>query len=133
MIGEVVTETRIGKHPDDGQSVSLYSGRYGPYVKHGKVNATLPKGTDPAEVTLEAGRAVAAPDLVVDRDRPHRVPGLVRRLGRHRGDLLDRRRQVSRERACVRVPGIQSQPADGHVSIVCPGSEHGRLAVPGSR
>jgi len=32
----------LGKHPEDGQSVSLYSGRYGPYVKHGRVNATLP-------------------------------------------------------------------------------------------
>jgi DNA topoisomerase-1 len=32
----------LGKHPDDGQSVSLYDGKYGPYVKHGKVNATLP-------------------------------------------------------------------------------------------
>ena len=32
----------LGKHPGDGQPVALYSGRYGPYVKHGKVNATLP-------------------------------------------------------------------------------------------
>jgi DNA topoisomerase I len=32
----------LGKHPDDGQTVALYSGKYGPYVKHGKVNATLP-------------------------------------------------------------------------------------------
>ena len=28
-------------------------GRYGPYVKYEKVNATLPKGTDPQDVTLE--------------------------------------------------------------------------------
>lgn len=32
----------LGKHPNDGQAVSLYAGRYGPYVKHGKVNATIP-------------------------------------------------------------------------------------------
>lgn len=32
----------LGKHPEDGQTVALYSGRYGPYVKHGKVNATIP-------------------------------------------------------------------------------------------
>jgi DNA topoisomerase-1 len=32
----------LGKHPGDGQTVALYSGRYGPYVKHGKVNATIP-------------------------------------------------------------------------------------------
>jgi DNA topoisomerase-1 len=32
----------LGKHPADGQTVALYSGKYGPYVKHGKVNATIP-------------------------------------------------------------------------------------------
>src|SRR5262249_27409742 len=32
----------LGKHPADNQPVGLYSGRYGAYVKHGKVNATLP-------------------------------------------------------------------------------------------
>jgi DNA topoisomerase-1 len=32
----------LGKHPIDGQTVALYSGKYGPYVKHGKVNATIP-------------------------------------------------------------------------------------------
>ena len=34
----------LGKHPDDGADVALYKGQYGPYVKHGKINATLPKG-----------------------------------------------------------------------------------------
>jgi DNA topoisomerase I len=43
----------LGKHPNDGQPVALYSGRYGPYVKHGKVNATLPDPNAIATVTLE--------------------------------------------------------------------------------
>ena len=43
----------LGKHPDDGQPVALYSGRYGPYVKHGKVNATLPREEMITTVTLE--------------------------------------------------------------------------------
>jgi DNA topoisomerase-1 len=43
----------LGKHPQDGQAVALYSGRYGPYVKHGKVNATLPDKDMVATVTLE--------------------------------------------------------------------------------
>jgi DNA topoisomerase-1 len=33
--------------------VSVRPGRFGPYVNHGKVNATLPKDTDPESVTLE--------------------------------------------------------------------------------
>ncbi len=43
----------LGKHPDDDAPVEIYEGKYGPYVKHGKVNATIPKETDPNEVTLE--------------------------------------------------------------------------------
>ena len=42
----------LGDHPDGG-AVSVKAGRFGPYVSWGKVNATIPKGTDPASVTLE--------------------------------------------------------------------------------
>ena len=48
----------LGKHPQDGQPVALYSGRYGPYVKHGKVNATLPDKDAIATVTLEEAVAL---------------------------------------------------------------------------
>ncbi|MFP4519187.1 MAG: topoisomerase C-terminal repeat-containing protein, partial [Oceanicaulis sp.] len=43
----------LGKHPEDGEPVNVMSGRYGPYVKHGKTNATLPKGLEPDQITLE--------------------------------------------------------------------------------
>jgi DNA topoisomerase-1 len=43
----------LGAHPDDGQPVDVFSGRYGPYVKHGKINATLPQELSPDTVTLE--------------------------------------------------------------------------------
>ncbi|HET7275740.1 MAG TPA: type I DNA topoisomerase [Longimicrobiaceae bacterium] len=43
----------LGPHPADGEPLNIYEGRYGPYIKHGKVNASLPKGTTPDEVTLE--------------------------------------------------------------------------------
>ncbi|HEX7560349.1 MAG TPA: type I DNA topoisomerase [Usitatibacter sp.] len=43
----------LGKHPDDNQPVALYSGRYGAYVKHGKVNATLPDQGAIGTITLE--------------------------------------------------------------------------------
>jgi len=51
----------LGKHPADNQPVALYSGRYGPYVKHGKVNATLPDEGMITTVTLaEAVELLAA-------------------------------------------------------------------------
>jgi DNA topoisomerase-1 len=50
----------LGVHPDDQKPVDVCSGRYGPYVRHGKVNATLPKDTTPEEITLEEGLALLA-------------------------------------------------------------------------
>ncbi|MCU9838383.1 type I DNA topoisomerase [Ruegeria sp. WL0004] len=43
----------LGEHPELGGAVNVLSGRYGPYVKWGKVNATLPKDVEPADVTME--------------------------------------------------------------------------------
>ncbi|OGT03842.1 MAG: DNA topoisomerase I, partial [Gallionellales bacterium RIFCSPLOWO2_02_58_13] len=50
--GNTVLRT-LGEHPDDKAPVEICSGRYGPYARHGKVNATLPKDVSPEEVTLE--------------------------------------------------------------------------------
>ena len=43
----------LGEHPADGGAVNVMDGRYGPYVKWEKVNATIPKETDPQSVTME--------------------------------------------------------------------------------
>ena len=43
----------IGVHPADQEPVNLHDGQYGPYVKHGKVSASIPKGRDPMAVTLD--------------------------------------------------------------------------------
>jgi DNA topoisomerase-1 len=43
----------LGPHPDDGEQVAIYNGPYGHYVKHGKVNASLPEGKTPDDITLE--------------------------------------------------------------------------------
>lgn len=42
----------VGQH-EDGKDIGIYEGKYGAYVKHGKINATLPKGTSIEELTLE--------------------------------------------------------------------------------
>ncbi len=43
----------LGVHPDNGDPMHVLEGRYGPYVKNGKVNATIPKEVAPDTVTVE--------------------------------------------------------------------------------
>ena len=50
----------LGAHPETGEAVQVMAGRYGPYVKSGKINATLPKGTAPEDMTLEAALPLLA-------------------------------------------------------------------------
>jgi hypothetical protein len=50
----------LGKHPKDKQPVELHAGRYGPYVKHGGVNATLPDRDRVDALTLDEAVALLA-------------------------------------------------------------------------
>ena len=51
----------IGKHPADGEPIGVYEGKYGLYVKHGKINATIPKEREIDSLTLdEAVELIAA-------------------------------------------------------------------------
>jgi DNA topoisomerase-1 len=50
----------LGEHPTEGGPVTVRSGRYGPYVNHGKVNATLPRSLKPEDVTAEQAIALIA-------------------------------------------------------------------------
>ena len=49
----------LGEHPDGGE-VQVMPGKYGPYVKWAKVNATLPKGVEPEVLTLEEALVIIA-------------------------------------------------------------------------
>ena len=50
----------LGPHPADGEPVRVMDGRYGPYVKHGKTNATLPKGKSADQITMDEAVALIA-------------------------------------------------------------------------
>ncbi len=43
----------LGTHPETGEPVEIWEGRYGPYVKHGRTNVSLPEGRAPEAITLE--------------------------------------------------------------------------------
>ncbi len=48
----------IGKHPVDEEPINVYDGPYGPYIKHGKVNVSVPEGKKPEEVTVDEAVAL---------------------------------------------------------------------------
>jgi DNA topoisomerase-1 len=52
----------LGPHPQGGAEVRVLDGRYGAYVTDGTTNATIPRGSDPAALTME--RAV---ELLAER------------------------------------------------------------------
>ncbi len=59
----------LGPHPEDGKPVAVYDGRYGPYVKHDKTNASVPKGEEIGSLSLET-----AVDLIAKKKaRPKRA------------------------------------------------------------
>jgi len=43
----------LGEHPESGEQVNIFDGRYGPYVKHKRTNASIPKNTAPETVTMD--------------------------------------------------------------------------------
>ncbi len=43
----------LGTHPTDGEPVNIYDGPYGPYIKHGKTNASVPEGESVEGLTME--------------------------------------------------------------------------------
>jgi DNA topoisomerase-1 len=55
----------LGEDPVSGNTVTVKSGRYGPYVTDGEVNASLRKGDSPEKITIER----AAELLQARRDR----------------------------------------------------------------
>jgi DNA topoisomerase-1 len=62
----------LGEHPTLGGPVTVRSGRYGPYVSHGKLNATLPRDLQPEAVDLE--RAVSLLAAKAEKGTTRKAP-----------------------------------------------------------
>ncbi len=65
----------LGPHPETQAEVRVLSGRYGPYVTDGKLNASIPKGSEPAAVTMEEAVSLLkrrAERVAANRKRPKR-------------------------------------------------------------
>jgi hypothetical protein len=79
----------LGNHPRDRQPIELHAGRYGPYVKHGTTNATLPDRDKVDSLTLDeavalidekAGRSPSrSPRRTVGTRAPRKAPAVTER------------------------------------------------------
>lgn len=56
--GRAAPLKELGAHPESGEAIQIFNGPYGPYIKSGKVNVSLPEGTTPDTVTLEQAVAL---------------------------------------------------------------------------
>lgn len=56
--GRAAPLKELGAHPETGDAIQVFNGPYGPYIKSGKVNASLPEGATPDTVTLEQAVAL---------------------------------------------------------------------------
>jgi DNA topoisomerase-1 len=110
----------LGPHPDGG-AVALYQGRYGPYVSHDGVFASLPKTADPEAFSLEeaipllAARREASPR----RQRKTAKPGS-KAPGRQGAKPAGRTKTVAGAKPTVRAkpaagakPTVRAKPAAG--------------------
>ncbi|MGJ8618785.1 MAG: type I DNA topoisomerase [Methylophilaceae bacterium] len=50
----------LGEHPSGEGRIEVFDGRYGPYVQHKKIRATLPKSVKPEEITLDEALVLLA-------------------------------------------------------------------------
>jgi DNA topoisomerase-3 len=63
----------LGAHPKTKAPVEVHAGRYGPYVKHGAVNATLPDRDQAESITLDEALALLAAKAGKDDGAPARA------------------------------------------------------------
>jgi len=69
----------LGNHPTKGGPITAKKGRYGPYISHDGVNATLPRDKTPESVTLEEAAALLDARAEHNAPAPHARPRKAKR------------------------------------------------------
>jgi len=96
----------LGDHPQDGKPVGVFKGRYGPYVKHGKNNASLPRTSTEESVTLDEAVALLAARAAKGKKSPTKKSGAKKKAPRKKA--LTKKTTGKKASAKTKPPG----PAD---------------------
>ena len=96
----------LGEHPTAGGMVAVMSGRYGPYAKWEKVNATLPKDVEPETVTMEL-----AVELIAAKGggKATKKPAVKKPAAKKKPAT----KKPAAKKAAPKKPAAKKQPADG--------------------
>ncbi|HEY2871949.1 MAG TPA: type I DNA topoisomerase [Reyranella sp.] len=92
----------IGAHPGDSAPIELYEGRYGMYVKHGGINATVPRDLKPEELTVEQAVSLLAERAAKGggkKARPVRTKKASPAAANDSGDAKPRKKTAAKKKA----------------------------------
>jgi DNA topoisomerase-1 len=89
----------LGEHPTKGGPIVAKNGRYGPYVSHAGINATLPHDKTPETVTLEEAAALLDARAERGAPTPRARPRNAKRAGKRPASSADARAAAPRPAA----------------------------------
>jgi DNA topoisomerase-1 len=108
----------VGEHPADKQPIQLFKGRFGPYVSHGGINATLPRTTQPEDLTLE--QAVALLEVQKAKPPSGRAKPAPRRAAAAAKPAAEKKapadKKPVKKKAAAKKPAAKKQPAPRKVA-----------------
>lgn len=73
-VKKAVAGRELGNHPKDGKPISIGSGRFGPYVKHNKLFASITKAYNPDTLTLDQAVEILAAKAAKDAAKKGTTP-----------------------------------------------------------
>ncbi len=79
----------LGAHPEDGNEVAIYEGRYGYYIKNNKTTAGLPKHFDVETITLDEAVQVLAEKASKPKKRTKKKGHTTKRKRKPRPKTID--------------------------------------------
>ncbi len=95
----------LGNHPETGEAIELREGRYGPYVKHQRTNASLREGQSPDTVTLEEALTLLA-------DREESQGGKAKRPAKKKAARTNKPKATAKAKSKSQVAAPKATPKD---------------------
>ena len=99
----------LGNHPTEDGQIAIYSGRYGPYVQHGKIRATIAKSEDPESLTMEEALELLAAKAL--KDAPTKKAGTKKPAAKKTAAKKTAPKKVVAEKPAAKKAVTRKEPA----------------------